>query len=118
MVVRAHAGTTELEAARRLPKFLEQQEIGARTKRDMRSLLRPLVMSSAREAQKKQGTAVMANERLGVVGVGTAETQASVSRYICTGPRESASGEDVEVICKKEEVKVDNLGGKGKELEE
>lgn len=49
---------------------------------------------------------------------GTTESQGSSSTSICIGPRESTSGEEVEVIDKKEEVKVDNLGESGEELEE
>lgn len=42
----------------------------------------------------------------------------SGSRSICVGPRVSASGEMVEVVNKKEDVKVDNLGERGDESEE
>jgi hypothetical protein len=34
------------------------------------------------------------------------------------GPRESVSGEEVEVIDEKEEMEVDNLGESGEELDE
>lgn len=45
------------------------------------------------------------------------ELQASWSISICIGPPESASGEEVEAIDKKEEVKIDNLGERGEECE-
>jgi hypothetical protein len=48
----------------------------------------------------------------------TTESQGSLSTSIRVGPRESTSGEEVEMIDKKEEVKVDNLGESGEELEE
>ena len=48
----------------------------------------------------------------------TPESRGSLSTSICTGPRGSASGEEVEAIDKKEDVKVDNLGESGDELEE
>jgi len=48
----------------------------------------------------------------------TTESQGSLSTSICIGPQGSTSGKEVEVIDKKEEVKVDNLGESGDELEE
>jgi hypothetical protein len=41
-----------------------------------------------------------------------------LSTSIGIGPRGSASGEEVEVIDKKEDVKDDNLGESGDELED
>jgi hypothetical protein len=52
-------------------------------------------------------------------GVGPeSQRSESLSRSICVGPRVSASGEVVEVVNKKEDVKVDNLGERGDESEE
>jgi hypothetical protein len=46
------------------------------------------------------------------------DSRGSLSTSICTGPQGSASGEEMEVMDKKEDVKVDNLGERGDELEE
>ena len=46
------------------------------------------------------------------------ESPGSLSTSICNGRHESASGEEVEMIDKKEDDKVDNLGERGEELEE
>jgi len=46
------------------------------------------------------------------------ESPGSLSTSICTGPHGSAVGEEVEMIDKKEDDKVDNLGERGEELEE
>lgn len=52
-------------------------------------------------------------------GVGPeSQGSGSSSKSICVDPRVSASREVVEVIVKKEDVKVDNLGERGDELEE
>jgi hypothetical protein len=52
-------------------------------------------------------------------GVGPeSQGSGSLSRSICVGRQVSASGEVVEAVNKKEDVKVDNLGERGDESEE
>ena len=52
-------------------------------------------------------------------GVGPdSQGSGSLSRSICVGTLVSASGEVVEVVNKKEDVKSDNLGERGDESEE
>ena len=41
-----------------------------------------------------------------------------MSTSICIGPRESAWGEEAEVVIDKKDVEVDNLGERGEELGE